>query len=98
MPFGRRGPWSAKPRPYPPAPLPGGEGSVVRKGACQPLSEFAIGAGRTEYGQVVGAELVLAVRPAQRHDHALAQIGRLELDRVGDEERPLVELQNEHGV
>src|SRR5688500_838764 len=36
-------PWSAKPRPHPPAPLPGGEGSLVRKAACQPLSEFSIG-------------------------------------------------------
>src|SRR5688500_703906 len=31
----------------PPTPLPEGEGSVVRKGACQPLSVCSIGITRT---------------------------------------------------
>src|SRR5690349_6114556 len=51
-----------------------------------------------EDGQVVFAEPVLTVRPAQREDHALAQRAHIDIDRIGDEERPFVELEHDRRV
>src|SRR5881296_1749484 len=43
--------------------------------------------------EVVLAELVGGIRPAERQGHAFAEIGRLDVNRVGDEERPFGELE-----
>src|SRR5262249_25682996 len=69
------------------APVPTGPGRLRR-----------LGGRRSVYGQVVSAELVRGVRPAQRQDHPFPQLTHVDADRVGDEERALVELENDHGV
>src|SRR5258705_284796 len=51
-----------------------------------------------EDGEVILAELVGGIRPAELHGHAFAEIGRLDVNRVGDEERAFGQLERDDGV
>ena len=53
---------------------------------------------RTEHGQVVLAESVRTVRPPQLQAHTFPELGRIDPDGIGDEERPLLELERDDSV
>src|SRR6185503_18908667 len=58
----------------------------------------APGAGWAEDGQVVLAELVRGVDPAELQRHALAEVAGLDVDGIGDEERAFGQLDRDDSV